>query len=161
MHREMLVAVQVRRFAPLEELGRDADAPFRRASNLFELTWQASERERGGESGSDKGSKSGSGKMKAALQCVEWRKKGRSCFHELRWSRHSQEVQCALCRGRARPQAARGSDRGQLGLRFRSIFCEPGRAEQSGGGSVLELGLSPRRARRDRASGRSGAGPSL
>src|SRR5438067_11341825 len=61
--------------------------------------------------------------MKAALQCIEWRKKGRSCFHELRWSRHSQEVQCALCRGRARPQAARGSDRGQLGLRFRSIFA--------------------------------------
>src|SRR6266700_1193659 len=105
--------------------------------------------------------KEGSGKMKAALQCIEWRKKGRSCFHELRWSRHSQEVQCALCRGRARPQAARGSDRGQLGLRFRSIFCQAGRAEQSGGGSVLELGLSPRRARRDRTSGRSGAGPSL
>src|SRR5438477_5339963 len=35
-------------------MGRDADAPFRRGSNLFELTWQASERERGGESGSDK-----------------------------------------------------------------------------------------------------------
>jgi hypothetical protein len=54
MHREMLVAVQVRRFARLEELGRDADAPFRRGSNLFELTWQARERERGGESGSKK-----------------------------------------------------------------------------------------------------------
>jgi hypothetical protein len=38
MHREMLVAVQVRRFARLEELGRDADAPFGRGSNLFELT---------------------------------------------------------------------------------------------------------------------------
>jgi hypothetical protein len=34
----------------------------------------------------------GSGKMKAAFECVGWRKKGRSCFHELRWSRHSQEV---------------------------------------------------------------------
>jgi hypothetical protein len=54
MHREMLVAVQVRRFARLEELGRDTDAPFRRGSNLFELTWQTRERERGGESGSDK-----------------------------------------------------------------------------------------------------------
>src|SRR5206468_2365398 len=54
MHREMLVAVQVRRFARLEELDRDADAPFDRGSNLFELTWQTSERERGGESGSDK-----------------------------------------------------------------------------------------------------------
>jgi hypothetical protein len=54
MHREMLVAVKAGRFARLEELGRDADAPFRRGSNLFELTWQASERERGGESGSDK-----------------------------------------------------------------------------------------------------------
>src|SRR5207245_2732469 len=54
MHREMLVAVQVRRFARLEELGRDADAPFGRGSNLFELTWQTRERERGGESGSDK-----------------------------------------------------------------------------------------------------------
>src|SRR5207249_339565 len=54
MHREMLVAVQVRRFARLEELCRDADAPFGRGSNLFELTWQASEWERGGESGSDK-----------------------------------------------------------------------------------------------------------
>ena len=31
----MLVAVQVRRFARLEELGRDADAPFRRGSNLL------------------------------------------------------------------------------------------------------------------------------
>ncbi len=41
----------------------------------------------------------GSGKMKAALQCIEWNKKGRSCFHELRWSRHSQEVQCALRSG--------------------------------------------------------------
>jgi hypothetical protein len=30
--------------------------------------------------------KMGSGKMKAALQCIEWRKKGRSCFHELRES---------------------------------------------------------------------------
>ena len=45
MHREMLVAVQVRRFARLEELGRDADASFRRGSNLFELT------RRGGEKG--------------------------------------------------------------------------------------------------------------
>ena len=54
MHREMLVAVKAGRFARLEELGRDADAPFRRGSNLFELTWQASERKRGGESGSDK-----------------------------------------------------------------------------------------------------------
>jgi hypothetical protein len=54
MHREMLVAVKAGRFARLEELGRDADAAFRRGSNLFELTWQASERERGGESGSDK-----------------------------------------------------------------------------------------------------------
>jgi hypothetical protein len=54
MHREMLVAMKAGRFARLEELGRDADAPFRRGSNLFELTWQASERERGGESGSDK-----------------------------------------------------------------------------------------------------------
>ena len=54
MHREMLVAVQVRRFARFEELGRDADAPFRRGSNLFELTWQVMERERGGESGSKK-----------------------------------------------------------------------------------------------------------
>jgi hypothetical protein len=50
----MLVAMKAGRFARLEELGRDADAPFRRGSNLFELTWQASERERGGESGSDK-----------------------------------------------------------------------------------------------------------
>src|SRR5438034_8242003 len=49
-----LVAMKAGRFARLEELGRDADAPFRRGSNLFELTWQASERERGGESGSDK-----------------------------------------------------------------------------------------------------------
>jgi hypothetical protein len=48
MHREMLVAVQVRRFARLEELGCDADAPFRRGSNLFELILQAIERERGG-----------------------------------------------------------------------------------------------------------------
>src|SRR5206468_2787305 len=54
MHREMLVAVQVRRFARLKELGRDADAPIRRGSNLFELSWQARERERGGESNSDK-----------------------------------------------------------------------------------------------------------
>src|SRR5437762_956293 len=54
MHRETLVAVQAGRFARLEELGRDADAPFRIAGNCFELTWQASERERGGESGSDK-----------------------------------------------------------------------------------------------------------
>ena len=54
MHREMLVAMKVGRFARLEELGRDADASFRRGSNLFELTWQASERERGGESGTDK-----------------------------------------------------------------------------------------------------------
>ena len=50
----MLVAVKAGRFARLEELGRDADAPFRRGSNLFELTWKASERERGGESGSEK-----------------------------------------------------------------------------------------------------------
>jgi len=49
MHREMLVAVQVRRFTRLEELGRDADASFRCGSDLFELTWQASEREPGGE----------------------------------------------------------------------------------------------------------------
>src|SRR5437764_14997074 len=54
MHREMLVAMEADRFARLEELGRDADAPFRRGSNLFELIWKASERERGGESGSDK-----------------------------------------------------------------------------------------------------------
>ena len=54
MHREMLVAMKAGRFARLEELGRDADAPFRRGSDLFELAWQASERERGGESGSDK-----------------------------------------------------------------------------------------------------------
>ena len=54
MHREMLVAVKAGRFARLEEMGRDADAPFRRGSNLFELTWQARERERGGESGSKK-----------------------------------------------------------------------------------------------------------
>ena len=54
MHREMLVAVQVRRFARLEELGRDADASFRRGSNLFELTRRGGERERGGESGSKK-----------------------------------------------------------------------------------------------------------
>ena len=54
MHREMLVAMKVGSFARLEELGRDADASFRRGSNLFELTWQASERERGGESGTDK-----------------------------------------------------------------------------------------------------------
>lgn len=40
--------------ALLEELGRDADAPFRRGSDLFELTWQAREGERGGESGSIK-----------------------------------------------------------------------------------------------------------
>src|SRR6476619_6811186 len=53
MHREMLVAMKAGRFARLEELGRDADAPFRRGSNLFELTWQASERERAVESGSD------------------------------------------------------------------------------------------------------------
>ena len=46
----MLVAVQVRRFARLEELGRDADAPFRRGSNLFELTRRGGERERSGES---------------------------------------------------------------------------------------------------------------
>src|SRR4029077_4686663 len=51
VHGEMLVTVQVRRFARLEELGRDADAPFCRGSNLFELTWQARERERGGERG--------------------------------------------------------------------------------------------------------------
>src|SRR6266513_5962972 len=54
MHREMLVAVETARFARLEKLGRNADAPFRRGSNLFELTLQASERERGGESGSKK-----------------------------------------------------------------------------------------------------------
>ena len=54
MHREMLVAVQVRRFARLEELGRDADASFRRGSNLFELTRRGGERERGGESGGQK-----------------------------------------------------------------------------------------------------------
>jgi len=54
MHREMLVAVQIRRFARLEELGCDADATFRRGSNLLELTWQARERERGGESDSKK-----------------------------------------------------------------------------------------------------------
>ena len=50
----MLFAVQVRRFARLEELGRDADAAFRRERNLLELTWQAMEKERGGESGSKK-----------------------------------------------------------------------------------------------------------
>jgi hypothetical protein len=54
MHREMLVGVQVRRFARLEELGRDADAAFRCGSNLFELTWQAMERECGSESDSKK-----------------------------------------------------------------------------------------------------------
>ena len=43
MHREMLVAMHVRRFARLEELDGDPDAPFRRGSNLFELTWQARE----------------------------------------------------------------------------------------------------------------------
>src|SRR5438270_13799816 len=53
-HRKTLVAVKAGRFARLEELGRDADAPFRCGSNLFELTWQARERERGGESGSKK-----------------------------------------------------------------------------------------------------------
>src|SRR5581483_3864928 len=53
MHREMLVAMEAGRFARLEELGRDADAPFRRESNFFEFTWQVSERERSGESGSD------------------------------------------------------------------------------------------------------------
>ena len=37
MHREMLVAVQVRRFARLEELGRDADAPFRRGEQSFRI----------------------------------------------------------------------------------------------------------------------------
>ena len=50
----MLVAVKAGRFARLEELDRDANAPFRRGSNLFELTWQARERERGGESGSER-----------------------------------------------------------------------------------------------------------
>ena len=40
--------------ARLEELNRNADAPFRRGSDLFELTILARERERGGESGSDK-----------------------------------------------------------------------------------------------------------
>ena len=54
MHREMLVAMKADRFARLQELDRDADAPFRRGSNLFELTWQASERKRGDESDSDK-----------------------------------------------------------------------------------------------------------
>ena len=54
MHREMLVAVQVRRFTRLDELGRDADVSFRRGSNLFELTRRGGERERGGESGSKK-----------------------------------------------------------------------------------------------------------
>jgi hypothetical protein len=54
MHREMLVAMQAGRFARLEKLDRDPDAPFRRGSNLFELSWQTSERERSGESGSDK-----------------------------------------------------------------------------------------------------------
>jgi hypothetical protein len=34
MHREMLFAVQVRRFARLEELGRDADAPCPRQRSL-------------------------------------------------------------------------------------------------------------------------------
>ena len=34
----------------------------------------------------------GSGNMKAAFQCVGWKKKG-SCFHELRRSRYPQEVQ--------------------------------------------------------------------
>src|SRR5437764_1686662 len=53
-HRKTLVAVKAGRFARLEELGRDAKAPFRRGSNLFELTWQARERERGGHSGSKK-----------------------------------------------------------------------------------------------------------
>ena len=50
----MLVAVQVRRFARLEELGRDADAPFRRRSNLFELALQTAEGKRGGEGDGDK-----------------------------------------------------------------------------------------------------------
>jgi len=36
------------------ELGRDADTPFCGGSNLFQLTWQAREKERGGESGSKK-----------------------------------------------------------------------------------------------------------
>ena len=54
MHREMFVAMKAGCFARPEELGRDADAPFRRGSNLFELTWQASERERRGKSDSDK-----------------------------------------------------------------------------------------------------------
>jgi hypothetical protein len=54
MHREVLVAVQVRRFTGFEELDCDAHAAFRRGSNLLELTWQARERERGGESDSKK-----------------------------------------------------------------------------------------------------------
>src|SRR6266496_3590000 len=31
--------------------------------------------------------------MKAALQCIEWREKGRSCFHELRSEEHTSELQ--------------------------------------------------------------------
>jgi hypothetical protein len=46
MRREMLVAVKAGRCARLEKLDRGADAPFRRGSNLFELTSQVSERER-------------------------------------------------------------------------------------------------------------------
>jgi hypothetical protein len=37
MHREMLVAMKAGRFARLEELGRDADAPFRIAGNCFKV----------------------------------------------------------------------------------------------------------------------------
>jgi len=50
MHREMLGAMKLRHYAGFDELDHDADKSVRSRGNLFELTWQARQRERGGES---------------------------------------------------------------------------------------------------------------
>ena len=50
----MLVAMKFRHFARFKELDRDADASVRRRGNLFELSCQTGQRERGGESDSNK-----------------------------------------------------------------------------------------------------------
>ena len=41
----------------------------------------------------------GSGKMKTDLREVRGEAKGRNCFHELRWDRHSQALQRAVRAG--------------------------------------------------------------
>src|SRR6266568_721289 len=65
---------------------------------------------------------SGTGNMKAAFQCVGWKKKG-SCFHELRRSRYPQEVQRAVRAGGKRAEAARGRSRSHKRRRVCEVFC--------------------------------------